>query len=158
VTSFAEASGATVYRSKTDWWLAAVLWAAVLALVASAVIVWVAGGSAVLGLGTGALFLALAAFVVWVLRGTRYELHPDRLVVRSGPFRWTVPLAAIQEVHPTRNPLSSPALSLDRLQVSYRGSRIGIMISPEPRSAFLQHLAARAPHLELRGDRLVERG
>lgn len=154
---FAAPSAATVYRSKTDWWLGAVLWVSILAMVASAGSLWVAGGSPVLSLGSAALFLALAAFIVWILRGTRYELYPDRLLVRSGPLRWTVPLAAIEEVHPTRNPLSSPALSLDRLQVSYRGSRVGIMISPEPRGAFLQDLAARAPHLELLGDRLIAR-
>lgn len=150
-------SAATVYRSKTDWWLGAVLWVGVLAMVASAGGLWLAGASPALSLGSAALFLALAAFMVWILRGTRYELYPDRLLVRSGPFRWTVPLAAIEEVHPTRNPLSSPALSLDRLQVSYRGSRVGIMVSPEPRGAFLQDLAARAPHLELLGDRLIAR-
>lgn len=153
----AEPSGAAVYRSKTDWWLGAVLWVAILALVASAGSLWVAGGPPALRLGTAACFLAVAAFVLWILRGTRYELQPDRLVVRSGPFRWTVPLPAIREVRPTRNPLSSPALSLDRLQVSYRGSKLGIMIAPEPRSDFLQALAARAPHLELRQDRLLER-
>lgn len=150
-------AGAAVYPSKIDRWLAVVLWVAILAMVVSAGSLWAAAGPPALRFGVSALPLAMAAFMVWFLRGTRYELHPDRLVVRSGPFRWTVPLAAIREVRPTRNPLSSPALSLDRLEIAYRGSRLGIMISPEPRGVFLQDLAARTPHLELRGDRLVER-
>jgi membrane protein YdbS with pleckstrin-like domain len=157
VTRVAEASAATVYRSKTDWWLGAILGVAILALIASAGSLWLAAGPPAVRVGIAAFFLGTAALVLWIFRGTRYELHPDRLVVRSGPFRWTVPLAAIQEVRPTRNPLSSPALSLDRLEIRYRGSNLGIMIAPEPRAPFLQQLAARAPHLDLREDRLLER-
>lgn len=154
--SVAEAAGAAVYPSKADTWLVVVLWASIVVLVLSPVIFWIEPGPPAARLGMTLLFLGTAGLVLWVLRGTRYELYADRLVVRSGPFRWRIPLAAIQEVRPSRSPLSGPALSLDRLLIRYQGSRLGVMISPEREEAFLQDLASRAPHLEVRGDR-VER-
>jgi hypothetical protein len=60
-------------------------------------------------------------------------------------------------VVPTRNPLSSPALSLDRLHIRYGGSRMGIMISPVNKAVFLQDLAARVDGLEFESDRVVHR-
>ena len=64
------------------------------------------------------------------------------LLVRSGPFRWRVPLGQIHSVTPTRNPLSSPALSLDRLRIEY-GDGKWILISPRERERFLEALEAR---------------
>jgi len=61
------------------------------------------------------------------------------LLVRSGPFRWRVPIADIVRITPTTNALSSPALSLDRLRIEYgRGS--AIMISPRDKDQFLRDL------------------
>ena len=39
-------------------------------------------------------------------------------------------------IRPTRNPLSSPALSLDRLRIDY-GSGRSIMVSPEDKDKFI---------------------
>ena len=61
-----------------------------------------------------------------------------------------MPLAAIDAVEPARNPLSSPACSLDRLRIEYGAKRI--MISPLDKAGFLRALAARAPQLEVSGD------
>lgn len=82
------------------------------------------------------------ALPLWVLLGTHYTLTDSTLQVRSGPFRWRIPLSEINGIEHTRSPLSSPALSLDRLQISYgRGSLL--MISPRDRDAFMRELAAR---------------
>jgi hypothetical protein len=48
-------------------------------------------------------------------------------------------------VDSTRNPLSSPAMSLDRLRIEY-GQGKAIMISPEPRAEFLRQLEHRRQH------------
>ena len=48
----------------------------------------------------------------------------------------------IKTVTPTSNPLSSPALSLDRLQINY-GRWGSIMISPKDKEAFIQDLEKR---------------
>ncbi|MBI2956490.1 MAG: PH domain-containing protein [Acidobacteria bacterium] len=77
-----------------------------------------------------------------------YELAASELLIRSGlVLRWRIPLEAIEEVRETRNPLSSPAWSLDRLEVRYRrpASSGVILISPRDKAAFLRELAARVP-------------
>jgi hypothetical protein len=144
-----------VYRSNVDAWLAVVLGVTIVGMVVGAIASLLAPGSVLGRLTAALLLLASSGFVVWLVFGTTYTIAEKVLLIRSGPFRWTVPLAAITAVTPTRNPLSSPALSLDRLKVRYRGSRFGVMISPASRTEFLGDLAARAPGLRLDGDRLV---
>ena len=82
----------------------------------------------------GVLFLLFSVF-----RGTYYVVENDELRVVSGPFRWRIPLADITGVEATRNPLSSPALSMDRLKVSY-GKRKFVLVSPEDKTGFIRAL------------------
>jgi hypothetical protein len=85
----------------------------------------------------------------------RYGLGDTHLIIRFGIFRQRIPLADIREVHPTRNPLSSPALSLDRLHVQTGpGFFNGVMISPADRNDFLDDLAKRSG-MTREGDRLI---
>ena len=132
---------ASIHHSKVDLWLIAVTALSVATSTGALLAVSLKGGvpAAVLA-GTALLVLvAGAGLPLWVLLGTRYELTPERLLIRCGPFRWTVPLREIRAVTPTRNPLSSPALSLDRLRIDYgRGS--SVMISPRDKAGFLADL------------------
>jgi hypothetical protein len=86
---------------------------------------------------------------VWLLRGTFYVVTPDRLLVRSGPFRWDVPLGAILSIAATRNPASSPALSMDRLEIRHAGGTI--LVSPRDRAGFVDAVRAGAPAADVRG-------
>lgn len=106
-------------------------------------------------IGMVVMLLASSGFIFWLLYSTRYTLTERKLVVHCGPFRWTVMLDSIQEVFPSRNPLSSPACSLDRLHIHYRGSRYGLLISPMNKSAFLNDLVARSPGLRLEGGQIT---
>jgi len=145
----------TVYPSKRDGLLVALLWVTVLGMVFAAVSFWQEPASLGVRAGFAALMAASGAFVIWVLYSTSYSLSGGELLIRSGPFRWSVRLDSIEEIYPTRNILSSPAFSLDRLRIRYRGSRYGVMISPENKSAFLQDLATRSPGLKVTGGRAV---
>ena len=143
------------FPSKRDTWLAGVLLAALgiscLSLTASLLapdpapgLVWVVS-----------ILVAAALFVIWTWMTTDYTLTSSELLVRSGPFRWRVPLADILEIKPTRNPLSSPALSFDRLEVRYRHGML--LISPEDKDGFLRSLISRTSHLDVHGDHTVRR-
>jgi len=84
-----------------------------------------------------AVVTALAIAVLFsVFTRTHYTVAHGELQVVSGPFRRTIPLAEITSIEPTRNPLSSPALSLDRLKVSY-GDKKYVLISPANKAGFL---------------------
>lgn len=148
-------AGVRVFPSKVDWWIAAVLVlppAAALAIIAGLQVngeaqgAW--GGWVVLG-----VVVAIYGGLVFPMR---YELHDDALVIRFGLVRSRVPYHRIRQVVPTRNPLSSPALSLDRLHVD-AGSALGPNISPADKAGFLAALAEHTPHLRLAGDRLLPR-
>lgn len=131
------------FVSKRDAWLVAVLWGASLVdfAVAAGLLLGVRGAPAFVA----PLLLVAGAFQLHALYGTDYRFEGDVLRIRASIFRWRVPLAAIDSVEPTRNPLSSPACSLDRLLLRYGGKRI--MISPADQAGFLRALAARAPQL-----------
>lgn len=135
---FGAKAAAVMHVSKIDGWLAAVLGLSMAACAYACVHVVLAGvpGAWWMVLLTGGIGVGLP---LWLLLGTRYILEPDQLLVRSGPFRWRVPIADIARITPTTNPLSSPALSLDRLRIEYgRGS--AIMISPRDKDRFLRDL------------------
>ena len=144
-----------VYTSERDAWIVALLWASVLGTIYANVMIAVDTRS-VLGTVAFAIFCTVPVLVlcIWILFGARYILTHKELLVRCGPYRHRIPLQAIRRVEPRRNPISSPALSLDRLHIVYEGSKMGIYISPAHRKAFLRDLSARAG-LKQDGKRLV---
>jgi hypothetical protein len=131
------------------------LWVAVIVMLVAVGNIWVARAPFVFRLLMAVLLILMAVFVLWVLYGTRYTLTDSILRVQSGPFRWVIDLVAITEVFPTRNPLSSPACSLDRLHIRYHSSPSGLMISPRDKVKFLLDLVARSPGLKMEGDKVV---
>jgi fatty acid desaturase len=137
----------TVFRSKVDLWLLVLLIAAALVSgAATLAVLWAGGGGAV---AVVPLVLVGAALPLWLLVSPHYTLSQSELLIRSGPFRWRVSLRDVRSIRPTRNPLSSPALSLDRLRLEY-GRGKWIMISPADKEAFVRALEARGINLEHR--------
>ena len=142
------------YRSKVDWWLALLLCVPPVASIATGVAL-VLGGKASELLWYFASVLFLIGIYFGLVIPMRYGLDDSHLLVRFGICRQRIPLVDILEVYPTHNPLSSPALSLDRLHVQYgRGFSKAVMISPADRDRFLDDVAQRAG-LRRDGDRLI---
>ncbi|WP_101926354.1 PH domain-containing protein [Luteimonas cellulosilyticus] len=132
---------ANEYRSRIDPWLLAVLGGAAAISLAAAVLV-VSRSPTIAGALIAVFTAAIGAGLpLWLLESTHYTVVHDRLLVRSGPFSWRIPLADITAVTPSTNPLSSPALSLNRLRIDYGPGR-SVMISPRDRARFLAELDA----------------
>ena len=74
-----------------------------------------------------------------IFKSTHYTITESNLRVVSGPFKWIIPLAKINDITPSRNPLSSPALSIDRLKISY-GKKKFILVSPNDKGAFIRSI------------------
>jgi hypothetical protein len=152
-----------VYPAKKDWWVACIVVPLGLVLVS-------VGAFAVYQVATWAMpafpGLLVAAvpgggggLLLWMFAGTSYVIGETDLVTHLGPFRFRVPLDAIEEV------VSSTgfyfivgvglAWSLDALHVKYRkrsGRRaLPVTISPQDKAGFLRQLAEAVPGLKVVG-------
>ena len=86
---------------------------------------------------TSVVLLLAAILIVSILVGTYYTVDKTTLKIVSGPIRMRLRLDDINSVKATRNPLSSPALSLDRLMINY-GKNRKVMVSPADKRGFLK--------------------
>jgi membrane protein YdbS with pleckstrin-like domain len=128
------------FRSKLDGWVSASLYSA--AAVQIVVIATLANVAPKALFVVVPLVALISAISVWLYRATQYVVTNDRLLVRSGIFSLDISLADITKIEPTRNPLSAPAWSLDRLSISY-GQGKSCMISPKDKTRFLGLLRER---------------
>lgn len=144
------------FPTKIDGWLAAILVVAPLISLVGFLDpnVWTSTTILLVALAGPAVFAAIYGLLVFPMR---YGISSDELIIRHGVVRQRARLDKIVSVEPTRSPLSSPALSLDRLMIS-TGPRLrdNVMISPADRDRFLTLLAQRSG-LERDGDRLIRR-
>lgn len=132
-----------LHASRVDnWLLLLVVSVAMFVLLASALIAL--SGLALLAL----LFFLLAAVLpMWVVMATRYHITNDELRVRAGPFRWRIMLADIQQVEPCHSARPAPAMSQQRLRLTY-GDGHQLLISPEDRYQFIFDLGIADPEME----------
>lgn len=142
------------YPSKVDWWLVPLLCLPPIGSVAATVALALDGKFGEMWIGIGSMAL-VAAIYFGLVFPMRYGISETHLIVRFGLVRQRIPLTDITEVYPTHNPLSSPALSLDRLHVRVGQSFFkSVMISPAARDQFLDDLAS-GTGLTRDGDQLV---
>ena len=127
------------FRSKVDVWLAVVI----VGIFPAIATIFVASGSSAAFWSQLAMWAIPGVMVLgWLYWSTTYTLDGSELVVRSSGLTWRVPLRDIRTIAHTHNPLSSPALSLDRLRIEY-GPLRSIMVSPADRERFLEELEQR---------------
>jgi Bacterial PH domain len=127
------------FRSKVDTWL--------LLVVLASAFTALAGASLALRSGAGwfpTLLIALigSALPIWILVSTKYTVSQAHVLIQSGPFRWCIAVPSITRIASTRSPVSSPALSLDRLRIEYDGGKKALMVSPLEREQFVQAVKA----------------
>jgi len=143
------------FRSKIDWWaylvflgwLAANLWF---------IISYIVNG----GLASLIIVIFFTPFSVLIMAPMllrSYYLFDDEskeLVIRCGLGKGTrIAYDLLASAERTRNPISSPALSMDRVEVKFK-SKSGkfsdtIIISPNDREGFFAELKARNENIEI---------
>ena len=102
---------------------------------------------ALFGYGQGSLQQALViglvlfALPAWLLCTTQYTVEDQYLRIRSGPFYWEVERKLIEAIEPSNSILSAPALSLDRLRITYAGGK-SVLVSPKNREEFMSAVRA----------------
>lgn len=126
------------YKSKVDTWLGLILGGMPIAVLFAA---WKLTHAPIPGRWIIALPVLLLGIClpVSVLVSTTYRITDASLRIRSGPFKWEIRIQDISKVTPTTDPVSSPALSLDRIRIDY-GQAKSVLISPVKKEDFLRDL------------------
>jgi hypothetical protein len=125
------------YSSRIDAWVLLLMLAAIAGQILAIVALLVGG---VPGPAQGPVIVLLVpgiALVALILVRIHYTIADGTLRVVSGPFAWSMAIVEIKSITESRSPLSSPALSLDRLQIDY-GSGRRILVSPADKQRFLE--------------------
>jgi hypothetical protein len=131
-----------IFLSKVDMWLVGVfvgIW--LLSTLISYVLVKANANLKVpILIFYGFSMIPIMAVPFWAVVATQYEFQGPTLLVHPGNTR--IDIGSITSVTPTRNARSSPALSLDRLEISYGDDRT-ILISPREKDQFIAELTRR---------------
>ena len=127
-----------VYPSKIGVWLVLILITATVPVFYAAFSKQEYGGLPVL--------IIVTIFVIHLIATTRYTIDGTTLRVQSGFIvNKKISITTISKVGETYNPISSPAASLDRLQIYYSDGTV--IISPKDKAGFISHLHAVNPDI-----------
>jgi len=132
------------FRSKIDWWLLLIF-----IVITANIVIKIYEANHLYSLASNfphLIIYSLVIFIIWLpIFNTYYVVEDNTLVIKSLVFRWKININDITQIEPTHNPLSSPALSLDRLKIYYmKNEKIAtVMISPKNKEAFLQAINKR---------------
>ncbi|MDB2438176.1 PH domain-containing protein [Hellea sp.] len=122
-----------VYKSKIDLWLMGLLVGSLTLPIILSLIFSEAFWFTFVICGS---MLALTAWLYWA---TQYKVSATNISVHGGLFKINIPLDTIKSVKKTRNPMASPAFSLDRLEIAY-GRNQKVLISPKDKTGFLSDI------------------
>ncbi|KYC98189.1 PH domain-containing protein [Heyndrickxia sporothermodurans] len=79
-------------------------------------------------------------FVTWLWMNTYYEINNGKLKIIAGPFKYAIiDINEIKTIESTKNIISSPALSMDRIEIQYNKWHT-IIISPKNQAEFIYEL------------------
>lgn len=97
-----------------------------------------------------AVVLTVVGFIGYIFSTTHYIIADKNLIIKNG-FMVTksISIDTIRKISETNNPLSSPANSLDRLEIKY-SSKDAILISPKNKDKFINQLIEINPKIELK--------
>lgn len=96
------------------------------------------------------IILPVILFMVHLFMTTFYVIHGNTLTIKSGfLFNVCIDINTIKKIAETNNPISSPAISLDRLEIKY-GVFNSVIISPKNKKEFIEELTSINPQIEVK--------
>ena len=127
-----------VYGSKVDAWIIILVLCSLAIAVVPVILLKVPASVKWLVVAISAVVLI---FVLCATFGIRYEIAGDELTVKNGLGSKSVyDIHTIKSIRPTNNALSSPAASLDRLEIKFTDSNEVLRISPKDKQGFIDHI------------------
>lgn len=131
-----------VYRSKIDWWLMALLflpfgWALVESVLTK-------------DFEDAIILIVIFVVIMVLLLQIKYVVVNGNLEVKTGLLgTQRIDIREIRTISKTFNPLSAPALSINRLEIKYGNNHDYILISPRHRDKFIAELKAVNPDIQI---------
>lgn len=138
------------FSSKKDIWFFLIFWGFILFII----FFYIFGGEpfgwqiitykSVPGYIISALMIGI---LLWMWFTTGYKIEKDMIEVKSGPFNSTIKIEEIKKINITKNPITAPALAIDRLEITYGKYKV-IYVSPKKEREFLDLLLTINPRIQ----------
>ena len=128
------------YRTKIDWWLGILLGGTIVMLLYIVIEPLLRGEGMRLGMTIVSVITLIIVFPLFFIKYTIYSTH---LLISCGIYgKERVEYHLIRQMKETKNPISSAAMSLDRLQIDYmeNGYYQTVLISPVRKKEFIERL------------------
>ena len=129
------------YKSKIDLWLIIIL-----TLVFGGIVIF----SIIKKDWIGFIIAIIPTIFIWdMFKSTFYIITEEELIIRCGIFyKLVIKITDIRKISESNDLLSSPALSIDRLEILYNRFDT-ILISPKKKYEFLQSIETLKPDIEI---------
>lgn len=126
-----------VYKSKVDWWLVVLI----LAVFGFPIVDGILSKEYMLSV----VFVGFLSLFYIMAITLKYKIEGEYLSI----WRTKIDIKTIRKVYATRNPLSSPALSINRIAIVYN-KYDEVLISPKDRGDFIEELLKVNPNIEVK--------
>ena len=126
-----------IYKSKVDWWL--------VLLVAGIFGYPIIDGILTQEYILSVLFSGILLLFFFLSKTIQYKIEGENLII----WHTKIEISTIRKIYRTNNPLSSPALSLDRIAIVYNKFD-EILISPKERNELINELLKINPSIEVK--------
>lgn len=131
-----------VFKSKVDIWMAIIFIFVPISMIYGVIT------------EPSAVLLLVTAFIIVLLCilffGTKYVIEKEELIVYGGIYKKRIPIKQIRSLRPSKNPLSAPAMSIDRIEITFDPHIQVILISPKERELFVKKLLEINPSITLK--------
>ncbi|WP_396953703.1 PH domain-containing protein [Neobacillus mesonae] len=87
-------------------------------------------------------------FILWLWFAAYYEINDNQLLIVAGPIKKKIEIKEIKSIRPSRSILSSPALSMKRLEILY-GKWGMVLIYPKNQENFCKNLLKINPMIDV---------
>jgi hypothetical protein len=96
----------------------------------------------------GAIIILLCtSFILHLFTSTYYQINGNQLIVKSSfVVNLNIDIASIKKITKTNSALSSPAMSMDRIEITY-GKYDSVIISPKNKMEFIQEITSINPNI-----------
>ncbi|MCL2018551.1 MAG: PH domain-containing protein [Oscillospiraceae bacterium] len=133
------------FKSKVDWWIH-IAFAGMVLVTAWILVEFILSPGAVLGISAAVCGIPTALILPWWVN-MYYNLDENELVIHLGGFGKgkKIPYSDITSIKETREPYSSEALSIDRIEIKFKAGKTRsytdvVYISPKEKQEFLRLL------------------